>query len=127
MQASARSILAHPPDWENDPNTYYWYYGTLALYQHQGETWGAWNEMIKDQLLAHQSRSGRTAGSWDPRGQWAKTGGRVYQTAICTLTLEVYYRYLPGYLKTVGGGEPALTRPRPLARPSPPRAGRRDP
>ena len=30
---------------------------------------------------------------------WAQVGGRMYQTAICTLTLEVYYRYLPLYMR----------------------------
>ena len=36
-------------------------------------------------------------GSWVPVDVWAKIGGRVYSTALCTLSLEVYYRYLPMY------------------------------
>jgi hypothetical protein len=32
-------------------------------------------------------------GSWDPVDAWGSAGGRVYATAINTLTLEVYYRY----------------------------------
>jgi hypothetical protein len=48
-------------------------------------------------LLTNQRQSGAAAGSWDPRDNWSKIGGRVYQTAICTLCLEVYYRYLPMY------------------------------
>ncbi|MBT8486445.1 MAG: hypothetical protein KJO43_12760 [Phycisphaerae bacterium] len=99
MVNSARYLLRHVPDWEHDTNTYFWYYGTLALYQHQGEAWERWNEIIKDELLAHQETRGPAAGSWPIEGdRWARTGGRVYQTAICTLTLEVYYRYLPLYL-----------------------------
>ena len=99
MQASADYLLANPPDWDVDANTYYWYYATLALFQHQGEAWRRWNEAVKDELLAHQSTSGAATGSWAPDDQWAHVGGRVYQTAICTLTLEVYYRYLPLYMR----------------------------
>jgi len=99
MQASADYLLANPPEWDREANTYYWYYATLALFQHQGEAWRQWNEAIKDELLAHQSTSGAATGSWTPDDQWAHVGGRVYQTAICTLTLEVYYRYLPLYMR----------------------------
>jgi hypothetical protein len=97
MRASAEYITRHLPDWDSQPNTYYWYYATLALFQNQGEHWERWNEAITKQLLDNQRRDGRTAGSWDPVGEWARIGGRVYQTALCTLMLEVYYRYLPMY------------------------------
>ena len=57
------------------------------------------HEQVKDALLAGQRTTGMLEGSWDPDDQWARTGGRVYQTAICTLTLEVYYRYLPSFVR----------------------------
>lgn len=98
MEASAQYILAHPPRWKPDGNTYYWYYATLALFQHQGTAWKQWNEAVKEQLVSHQKTSGKVAGSWDPGDRWALVGGRVYQTAMCTLTLEVYYRYLPSFV-----------------------------
>ena len=41
-----------------------------------------------------QRRAGCEDGSWDPVGEWGAAGGRVYSTAICAMTLEVYYRYL---------------------------------
>ncbi len=97
MQASARHISQFPPDWNKEPNTYFWYYGTLALYQHGGPQWDQWNSALTKTLLANQRRDGRAAGSWNPVGEWAQTGGRVCQTALCTLMLEVYYRYLPLY------------------------------
>ena len=59
------------------------------------------------------------AGSWDPSGPWGRYGGRLYSTAISTLTLEVYYRLLPLYLcmllaayshANVGDSEPPLPR-----------------
>ncbi len=97
MQTSAEFVSQNPPDWEARPNTYYWYYATLALFQHQGELWHNWNEELTGQLLSHQRKDGAAAGSWDPDGEWADIGGRIYQTALCALMLEVYYRYLPLY------------------------------
>ena len=97
MKVSADFIARYPPNWDEGPNTYYWYYATLALFQYQGEHWRDWNRAITSELLRHQRRSGRAGGSWDPEGEWADVGGRVYQTALCTLMLEVYYRYLPMY------------------------------
>jgi hypothetical protein len=96
MRASAVFITRHEPAWE-EANTYFWYYATLALFQHQGEPWERWNAALKPMLLEQQNKDGPPAGSWDPVGEWTDIGGRVYQTALCTLMLEVYYRYLPLY------------------------------
>ena len=74
---------------------YYWYYGTLAMYQHGGEPWEQWNEALRDLLVADQRTDGDFAGSWNPRAPWGDYGGRVYSTAISALCLEVYYRFLP--------------------------------
>lgn len=76
-------------------NYYYWYYGTLALHQHGGEHWERWNRALQERLLANQTASGPFAGSWSPDPVWGGHGGRIYSTALATLSLEVYYRYLP--------------------------------
>ena len=78
-------------------NYYYWYYGTLAMYQNGGRAWQDWNKVVREVLISEQVKSGRTAGSWDPNDQWGRYGGRLYSTALATLTLEVYYRFLPLY------------------------------
>jgi hypothetical protein len=78
-------------------NHYYWYYGTLAMFQMQGAEWQQWNTALKEQLLSSQKLHGPLAGSWDPDRQWGQYGGRVFSTALATLCLEVYYRYLPIY------------------------------
>ena len=78
-------------------NLYYWYYGTLAMYQYGGKPWEDWNAVVRDTLIGEQRRTGPYAGSWDPTGPWGRYGGRLYSTAIATLTLEVYYRLLPLY------------------------------
>jgi hypothetical protein len=78
-------------------NHYYWYYGTLSLYQLQGEAWQRWNESLQRSLLNAQRTDGAMSGSWDPDPIWGGCGGRVYSTALATLCLEVYYRFLPLY------------------------------
>ena len=81
-----------------DMNLYYWYYGTLAMFQYGGKAWDSWNKEIRELLIKEQIGSGEFAGTWDPRkSRWGRAGGRVYTTAIATLTLEVYYRFLPLY------------------------------
>lgn len=97
MRDSVDFILQHLPNWDSDPSTYFWYYASLALFQHQGKEWEIWNRALTEELTKHQRKDGRAAGSWDPVDEWSKIGGRVYQTALCTLMLEVYYRYLPLY------------------------------
>lgn len=76
-------------------NFYYWYYATLALFHGQDPSWERWNEALQTQLLGTQRRGGPQGGSWDPDTVWGGYGGRVYTTAMATLCLEVYYRYLP--------------------------------
>lgn len=76
-------------------NSYYWYYATLALNQTRGEVWQRWNEQLQRTLLSQQLATGSEKGSWSPDGLWAGYGGRVYSTALSTMCLEVYYRYLP--------------------------------
>ena len=72
---------------------YYWYYGSIAMFQLGGPYWKAWNGALKNALIPTQKRMGCNNGSWDPAGAWGGAGGRVYATAINVLTLEVYYRY----------------------------------
>jgi hypothetical protein len=78
-------------------NLYYWYYGTLAMYQVGGEHWQRWNAALQAALLDQQITDGNLAGSWDPKCIWGGYGGRVYSTSMSALCLEVYYRYLPLY------------------------------
>lgn len=85
-------------------NYYYWYYGTLAMYQLQGEHWRRWNDALTSQLLNAQAAAGENAGSWEPNDVWGGYGGRVYSTALATLCLEVYYRYLPLYVEAASNG-----------------------
>jgi hypothetical protein len=96
VEEASNYILQEPPG-VGMTNHYYWYYATLALHQTQGEAWRRWNEALQTKLLATQRQDGSWAGSWDPDPVWGRCGGRVYSTSLCTLCLEVYYRYLPLY------------------------------
>jgi hypothetical protein len=88
---------------------YYWYYGTLAMYQYGGEPWRRWNDGMRDNLVNDQRTDGDFAGSWNPRAPWGDYGGRVFSTALSTLCLEVYYRFLPLY-QLSGRPEPLPTK-----------------
>jgi Squalene-hopene cyclase C-terminal domain len=95
-QEAAEYILTRLPR-RSQFNEYYWYYGTVAMYQYGGTGWQTWNEAIRDILISEQLTTGQFAGSWEPVSPWAKYGGRIYATALSTLCLEVYYRFLPLY------------------------------
>lgn len=92
----ARYLLAEPPG-HGPPNYYYWYYGSLAMMQIGSEAWPQWNDLTRQHLVQTQRGKGGLEGSWDPKGKWGPRGGRIYTTALATLTLQVYYRYLPMY------------------------------
>ncbi|MCP4886753.1 MAG: terpene cyclase/mutase family protein [Planctomycetaceae bacterium] len=78
-------------------NIYHDYYGTLALHHSRHHDWDQWNTRLRDHLVATQATSGHERGSWHFQDRWGDIGGRLYTTAMCAMTLEVYYRYLPLY------------------------------
>ncbi|MCC6123837.1 MAG: squalene--hopene cyclase [Pirellulales bacterium] len=90
-------LLTQLPGRGGKPNDYYWYYGTLAMYQLQGDYWQKWNAALQKTLLERQIKQGPLAGAWDTDTIWGGYGGRIYTTAIAALSLEVYYRFLPLY------------------------------
>jgi hypothetical protein len=108
---AADYLLQNGPE-RSQYNLYYWYYGTLAMYQHGGDAWTRWNAQVRDQIIRRQRLKGHAAGSWDPdESQYGTHGGRIYCTALATLSLEVYYRYLRLY-------EAPATSPTPPPRPA---------
>lgn len=84
------------------------YYESQAMMQRGGEDWAQYNKMFRDQLLENQESDGswkRPGGGQPIRAVAARYAdenddGRLYRTALCTLMLEVYYRFL----STDGGG-----------------------
>jgi hypothetical protein len=86
----------------DERNIYYWYYATQLLHNMQNKAWKQWNAKVRDGLVAMQIESkGCDQGSWSPifpqPDRWGLRGGRLFQTSLSILTLEVYYRFLPLY------------------------------
>ena len=79
---------------------YFNYYASMVMYQNdgpKGELWKGWNRVMRDQLVGTQVKAGKDAGSWHFSANHGDDGGRVYNTALGAMTLEVYYRYMPVY------------------------------
>jgi len=77
-------------------NMYYYYYATQVMHHFGGEGWKNWNEKMREGLIAKQVAAGPDMGSWSSAGDaHGGAGGRVMQTSLSLLTLEVYYRHLP--------------------------------
>ncbi len=98
VRRGADLCLRSLPLWDEAAGTvdhYYWYYGTLAMFQVGGDHWKRWRAAMEPAILGHQNRDPADCrnGSWDPVDPWGPDGGRVYSTAALTLCLEVYYRY----------------------------------
>lgn len=69
------------------------YYESQALMIRGGRDWEKFNERVKGALIPHQNENG----SWPVNGDPAHgMSQEPYRTCICILTLEVYYRFLPG-------------------------------
>jgi len=78
-------------------NMYYNYYATQVMHHWGGEPWQRWNLQMRDYLIDTQADEGHESGSWYFEDRHGKSGGRLYNTAMAIMTLEVYYRHLPIY------------------------------
>jgi hypothetical protein len=114
MQEGMGVIMGQLPQANTRP-LYFWYYATQVMHNLPGPEWDKWNREMRRTLIDTQCKEGCAAGSWDPQRpapdpHLSEQGGRVLITGLSTLTLEVYYRYLPLYkLDAEGhGAEAAL-------------------
>lgn len=118
VRKAAKYLVANSKFEYNGANCdlYGHYYESQAMMQSGGDDWKFYNAMFRDQLLKNQ----------DENGMWKSPGGnnkivgvgvsytgdgpdaKVYRTSLCTLMLEVYYRFL----STGGGGSSSGSRPR---------------
>jgi len=76
---------------------YFNYYAAQVLLHQEGPAWPAWNERLREHLIAAQATSGHEAGSWHFADPHTTPGGRLCDTALSAMILEVYYRHLPLY------------------------------
>ena len=94
IRKGADLLIAKLPAWEPPKlDFYYWYYGTLAMYQVGGKHFEQWNKAMQEAVIKTQATEGDEKGSWPAKDAWGEEGGRIYSTALLTMCLEVYYRY----------------------------------
>ncbi|MHC4957673.1 MAG: HEAT repeat domain-containing protein [Planctomycetota bacterium] len=104
---AANRLLQTIPEYDENRNqikyatgaeypSYYWYYGSLAMYQMGGRFWRKWSRPLLTEGIPNTQITGDecAAGSWESTNL-DSIGGRVYTTSMCVLTLETFYRYLP--------------------------------
>ena len=76
---------------QSSANLYYHYYNAQAMINAGGDEWDWYNAMIRDQLIEAQNEDG----SWTQKMNHGPINQHM-ATCLATLTLEVYYRFLPG-------------------------------
>lgn len=86
-----------PNDIYRENDMYYNYYATQVMHHFGGDPWKKWNAKMRDQVVESQGKSGHEKGSWWSNHHWTAAGGRLYETALSVMTLEVYYRHMPIY------------------------------
>ena len=104
VRKAAKYVLANTRlDYNSERcDLYAHYYESQAMMQSGKENWKTYNELFRDQILHNQD----VDGSWKVPGggkkieavapSWAAANqeGKIYRTCLCTLMLEVYYRFL---------------------------------
>ena len=107
-QAVARGLQATDgllPSWpKGGGGTYGWYYMTQARFQDHGPLWTKWDPLMRKMLVKNQKEDGH----WDSGSTHSSCP--VYDTALCCLCLEVYYRYLPTFIREAEATAPAKTK-----------------
>jgi hypothetical protein len=97
LKAGVQRLQAAPPE-SYAKNVYVAYYAAPVMYHAGGDAWRKWNPRLRDALIARQDPDG----SWSPPADPpASAYGRLVNTSLALLTLEVYYRHLP-----LSGGGP---------------------
>jgi hypothetical protein len=101
MKEGVQFLMSRLPNENSGRNCYYTYYGTQVMHNIPGPDWDKWNRQMRRGFIESQVKEGCATGSWDPdkpsKDVWGEEGGRLMITSLATLSLEVYYRYLPLY------------------------------
>ncbi|MEI8351156.1 MAG: hypothetical protein WCG36_02475 [bacterium] len=91
-RSGLRALQKAELDWpENGKAGVYagYYIAQTKFWANDKLEWPTWNRQMQQKLILRQK----------PDGHWEQgdydTGSHVYTTTLCTLMLEVYYRYLP--------------------------------
>lgn len=93
LQAAAAGQISDIPETFQNLNIYRTFFTTFVLFQQGGKVWNAWHKPITKIIIESQRKDGDFKGSWDNNGSTTDVGGRVLNTALLNITLELYYRY----------------------------------
>ena len=94
MRRGVERLIERGPDLQD---LYFTYYATQVMHHYDGPQWQQWNHQLRDRLVAAQAQEGHAAGSWHTPDYHTVAGGRLCDTALAIMILEVYYRHLPLY------------------------------
>jgi hypothetical protein len=137
VRAAVTWLDAHPPRWDGSGagvDAAGWYLATLGAFRVGGAAWDHWQKAIKTAVVDTQRKDGTyctTKGSWDPVGDFADEGGRVFATAMMASILVIWYHYDQELGRSDDHRTPtrgvARDRPRRPVEPPPPRLPRMPP
>lgn len=88
-----RGVLSQDvPDWQKNCNLYSWCSNTAAFFNAGGDNWKFYSTAVIPQILAAQNEDGSFRSG---KASWAASAATDpnYRQALCTLQLEVFYRY----------------------------------
>jgi serine/threonine protein kinase len=91
------AVVSNLMRWQVGDDIYFNYYRTQLFRRLGGTHWIGWNPEMRDTLIRHQVQEGHAAGSWHEGvagGFGGGNAGRLYCTAMATMILESYYRYV---------------------------------
>ena len=94
LQRGAKMLVSLGPSRDD---MYFNYYATQVLHHLHHEQWSDWNNTLRDHLTQSQASDGHELGSWYFADPHTTAGGRLCDTALATMILEVYYRHQPLY------------------------------
>ena len=92
--SSLVAILGDQPKQFRSADLYALYYHSQACFQKGGETWAKYNGTQQKLVIDSQEKDGSWPVAAGHLGA-AQADAKIYHTCLCTLMLEVYYRYLP--------------------------------
>ena len=92
--AGCERLAAWGPSYDD---MYFNYYATQVLHHAEAPAWTEWNERLRNHLVATQATRGHENGSWHFADYHTTSGGRLCDTALALMILEVYYRHMPLY------------------------------
>jgi hypothetical protein len=95
MPLAAKKVAASVGTGQFQRDLYLWYYAMLALFDFEGPHGASWksvNEAVTTALVKSQHREDKCSeGAWDDD---SFSQGVPFETAVCVLALETYYRYV---------------------------------